>query len=214
VYKDSERVGGELKKEICKTDNRIRERISRILSDCAGRHRSFIKISVFIGRRDRSSTRTARRDCGPNAKARRRPHFHSQAHQEERRSAGVNDENCIASRNAASISIRPKGAPCAREGQQAHGRTDVRNVRTGRRRSISRCHGEVDVSRACRPVGFAGGAFALERPPADRPCVCFVSSSSMWRARRSANKRAAPGWRLTCTVHEEVVFTVAACVSE
>lgn len=42
--------------------------------------------------------------------------------------------------------------------------------------------------------------------------VCV--SSSMWRARRSANKRAAPGWRLTCTVYEEVVFTVAARVRE
>lgn len=45
---------------------------------------------------------------------------------------------------------------------------------------------EVDVSRACI-VGrlySAGGAFALERPPADRPCVRFVSSS-MWRAQES-----------------------------
>lgn len=45
---------------------------------------------------------------------------------------------------------------------------------------------EVDVSRACI-VGrlySAGGAFALERPPADRPCVRFVSSS-MWRVQES-----------------------------
>lgn len=48
-----------------------------------------------------------------------------------------------------------------------------------------------------RPADFAGGALALQRPPADRPCVFRYSSSSMWHAGRSANKRA-PGWRLTC----------------
>lgn len=114
-----------------------------------------------------------------------------------RRSAGVNDENCIASRNAAGISIRTKGAPRVREGQlEQAARTCETYGRDGREdEEVSRCHEEVDVSRACTVhAGRLASQAELSRwkDRLQTAPVCFVSSSSMWRARRSANKRA-PG---------------------
>lgn len=101
-----------------------------------------------------------------------------------------------------------KGAPRVREGSTLDARRTDGRVKTkrGKCRYIAKkltflVHAPVHAGRLASQAELSRWKDRLQTAP-----VCFVPSSSMWHARRSANKRA-PGWQLTR--HRPAVFTVA-----